>query len=87
MNISKQEIIQKFEELISNDLTHEDIVAWALEKQKAEDIGILNYIPLSEKDIIWNAVVYLACVDLKVNSYEYLHSIENFLEEKEKLKI
>lgn len=78
MQISIDEIRQKFTELISGSVSRESISDWALSRRKAEDDGQLEYVPPSDESKIWDAILYLWGVDSKVSPTEYLHCEDDF---------
>ena len=87
MKISINEIQRAFDDLICERKSREAIASWALELQFAEDANDLIYEPLSDEKKIWDAIGYLTGVDLLNIDGSYLHSIENFVEFKNKLDL
>lgn len=87
MKVSLCEIEEKFNQLIHEKIPREDISAWAKKRQQAEDEDQLEYDPQDEEQRIWKAITYLIGVDLKDMDGSYLHSIENFINFKNKMKI
>ncbi len=85
MKISLNEIKQAFDDLIKERISREEIASWALKLQFAEDDSNLIYDPPTEEKKIWSAIGYLAGVDLKDSPKSYLHSVDDFIEFKNKL--
>jgi len=82
MNLTLENLIQKFDDLISGNSTPEEISNWAKEKQSETDKGCLIYVPSNQKSLMWSAINYLNGVDLKSGPDEFLHSRENFVLER-----
>lgn len=87
MQISLMEIREKFDQLINENMSRELIAEWAKKRQEAEDNDELEYDPPYEEDRIWRAITYLMGVDLKDIDGSDLHSIENFVEFREKIGV
>jgi hypothetical protein len=86
MRISLPEIKQAFDSLIKEQKSREELANWAQKLQFAEDEGILEYEPPSEKAKIWDGIEYLMGVDLKDADGSYLHSKESFIQYKKEKK-
>ena len=78
MKISLDEVNSKFDSLLSESVSREEISDWARETREAHDAGSLDFSPPSEQSRIWDAILYLEGVDLKVGPQEYLHSTGDF---------
>lgn len=87
MQVSINEIRQKFDDLIEEKVSREQISDWAIILETANDENYLEFIPFNEKKRIWRSIIYLTGVDLKDIDGEYLHSIENFMDFRKKIGI
>jgi len=87
MHVSLQEISRIFDQLVTQKISREEASTWALEREKANDDHELEFDPPIEKKRIWEALKYLTGVDLLDLSGEYLHSLQNFIDFRNKLKI
>jgi hypothetical protein len=87
MKVTKEEISNKFDELVNQTISREEIANWAAVRQQAEDQGKLEYNPKKDEKKIWKAITYLIGVDLKDGPNSYLHSIEDFLQFRREIDI
>lgn len=85
MYVSTEEIKKQFEGLIEGINPREYYASWAAEKMIAEDNNELEYESPKDETKIWNGIKYLLGVDLRGLDGEYLHSIDNFIEFKNKM--
>ncbi len=79
LKISVSELRQVFDSLIKEEKSREEVAAWALKFQLAEDENDLQYDPPNEEDKIWDGIQYLTGVDLKNIDGSYLHSLKSFI--------
>lgn len=87
MKVSIKEIKEVFDNLVQEKIPREQIASWASKRQSANDADDLEFEPPTEKKKIWRAITYLMGVDLKNIDGSYLHSIENFVEFRNKMEI
>jgi hypothetical protein len=88
MIVTIDDIRQKFDDLISERTSREEIASFASQAMMAEDQHLLILLPHFEKLRIFGAILYLSGVDLLDfgEDYQrdakgtYLHSIENFVD-------
>jgi hypothetical protein len=80
MEVTLKDIGQKFDDLISERTSREEIADFASQAMGANDQDFLVFKPKSEKSKIWEAILYLSGVDLRVSPDGYLHSIKNFID-------
>jgi len=83
--VSLEDVSLRFDALISQTKTREEVAAWAKQIMKANDDGILTYQPTSQEQTIWKAIVYLSAVDLQDSPTNYLHDASNFIEYRKSL--
>lgn len=69
-----------FIDLIDGTQSREEVASRAFTLMTANDNGFLIYKNQEEAEIVWDSILYLLGVDLKVNKNEYLHSIDNFID-------
>jgi hypothetical protein len=87
MQVTLDEIKTKFKQLINKELSREAVSNWAIELRRSEDDGQLEYIPTHEEQRIWRAISYLTGVDLLDMDGSYLHSIENYIDFRNELRL
>ena len=87
MKVSWQEVNQVFDRLIQGEDSREKTAFWASQRMFANDHDNLEFFPPRDKNLIWDAIKYLTGVDLKDLDGSYLHSVENFMEFRESLRI
>jgi len=87
MKVFLNEVEHIVDDLIQGTKSREQIAFWASLRLSAHDIDDLEFEPLTEKKRIWRVITYLIGVDLKDLDGGYLHSIENFIEFKEKMNL
>jgi len=87
MHVSLTEIIEKFDQLVHEEKSREEIAGWAQQRQIAADMDQLEYDPKNEEKRLWRAITYLMGVDLKDMDGSYLHSMEDFIEFRKKMAI
>jgi hypothetical protein len=85
MEISLLEIRVLFDKLIAQQLTREEIANSARKLREAEDEQALVYVPKSDENAIWEAILFLEGVDLKDSPETYLHNVEDFKHYRDKL--
>jgi hypothetical protein len=84
MKVSLDEIKQAFDTVIAEKKSREEVASWAHQLQLAEDDNNLKYDPPSAEDKIWDGIEYLMGIDLRDADGSYLHSLESFIEYREK---
>ncbi|QVL55049.1 MAG: hypothetical protein KFB95_06955 [Simkaniaceae bacterium] len=85
IKVSLEDIKNKFDELIDEKLTREQVSAWALEKEQANDNELLEYYPINCQPIILDGIQYLTGVDLPTTDRKYLFCKEDFIDYKNQL--
>lgn len=73
MKVNLNEVISIFDRVLSGDITREDASDWAKERQLAADSGELEFETTTEKEKVWNAILYLEGIDLNDGPNSYLH--------------
>ena len=87
MKVSLDEIKQVFDELIDGKKTREEASSWALKRVFASDEKILEYDPPHDEKNIWEAIIFLAGVDMISTDRPYLFDKEDFIEYKHRLDL
>ena len=85
ITVNLKEVKEKFEDIIKEKDSRENVSNWAIKMQRAEDDRMLKYSPESREEEIWNGISYLTGVDLPDLNRKYLHSKEDFIEAKNKI--
>lgn len=80
MKISKNEIEDKFEALISNKVSRESCSNYAYKLMQAFDDGKLEFVPPKDQSKISRGISYLLGVDLLDYDGGYFHSVEDFVD-------
>jgi len=80
MRVTRDEVVTAFEDLLCGARSRENVADWAsrLMRGAGDDVGGLQYEPLSAEAAIWSALVYLSGVDLKDGPTSYLHTLQDF---------
>jgi hypothetical protein len=78
MRVSAADVSAQFDALISGRRSPEDVEQWATARMVAEDAGELAFEPPAEAERLWDAILYLLGVGLRVGPGEYLHSRADF---------
>lgn len=65
MNISRNDIRAIFLALLDGHMSRDAADRWARSVVKEQEAGTLIYVPASDEERIWNAVMFLYGVDLK----------------------
>ena len=76
MVISMKDVQQVFDQLISEKIKREEADRWAYDRVKAFDSNLLEFHPISNEELIWEAISYLYGIDIQISSGEYMHSID-----------
>ncbi len=82
MEVSKQAITAKFDEVLSESVSREAVSDWARVRREADDDGTLTLLPEAERSRLWDALLFLEGVDLKDSPTSYLHNEEDILRER-----
>ena len=77
MKVSVDDVAARFSSLLEGKRTREEVADWALAVRRADDGGLLNYLPPSAEQAIWQALEYLEGADLKDGPDTYLHNDED----------
>ena len=83
--VNIKDVEEKFNDLICEKISREEVSNWALDMQDAEDECSLEYFPKNKEDAIWEGISYLTGVDLPDLNRKYLHCKEDFIREKNKI--
>lgn len=76
-----------FNDLETDMRSREEIANLAVKAMKADDYGILEMMPVSESERIWEAIKYLQGVDIQTAPNVYLHSKGDFASFRKELGI
>jgi len=72
MKISLLDIQQVFNDLLNHKISRDDAEEWARVRMNALDSNELFFDPITKEDLLWDAVIYLSGVGLKISPDEYL---------------
>ncbi len=84
LKVSLDDVKVAFDDLIEERKSREELANWALKLQIADDNQALEYDPPKGEPKIWEGILYLMGVDLKDTDSSYLHSIESFIDFRQK---
>lgn len=87
MQITLQEVIQKFIDLLNDKISHEDAANWAYSIIEQEELENVIFIPFEDKKKIWPALKFLCEIDHKNKSGVYLHDKDEIRKESNKLML
>ena len=82
MEVDLTTIQRKFDAILAASETRESVSNWARELREADDRQQLKIVPASDKQRLWNAILFLEGVDLKDAPDSYLHNEEDIIREK-----
>lgn len=86
ITVTLEDLKDKFDGLINEKISREEIYNWALEKEEAYDNDLLVFYPDKYKPIIWDGVDYLLTVVDSINlDGSYLYGNEDFIDYQKKL--
>lgn len=80
MRITFDDVAQRFEAVISGQISFEDADQWACSIMQGSDDGTLVFEPQSDRDRIWRGITYLRGVDLQSAPGTYLHTLDDVQE-------
>lgn len=86
MKVLLKDIQQKFDALIREVESPEDVASFAALAMEAEDNETLE-LEKASSDKIWKAILYLSGVDLKDTPSSYLHCVKDFDDARKELDI
>jgi uncharacterized protein YfbU (UPF0304 family) len=70
----------KFDALSQNRCTREEVARWAEQVMNLNDQRQVIYTLPSDEERIWEAVMFLMGYDLLVSETDYLHSVEDLMD-------
>lgn len=76
MNLSLLDVKQVFNDLLSRKISREQAEHWAELRMNAFDAGELTFEPCSDQELLWEAVIYLSGVAMKISPDEYMENEE-----------
>lgn len=76
MNVDMKMVRKMFSDVVDNKITREFADRWAYDVMQKCESGNLELIPSSQREEIWDAVMYLYGIDAMDSPGEYLHSDE-----------
>jgi hypothetical protein len=79
------DIKQVFHNLVTGQISREQAERWAESCMEACEEGDLTFVPSSEEELLWDAVIYLSGVAMRVSPTEYLESDESIQAEFESI--
>ncbi len=80
MKLEMKNIHDVFNGILNSKTTREEADRWAYKIMLAFDSGNLEFVPLSDEQLLWSAIQYLHGIDSKISQNEYLHSLEEIQE-------
>ena len=78
MKVTAAELSEQFDALMSRRRPREEVEFWAAERMRANDERRLQFDPPEDEKRLWDAILYLLGVGLKVDEDRYLHGSEDF---------
>lgn len=77
MKINLETICGIFMSVLEGKMTREEADRWAFSMIKREEVGELAFEPPSDKEIIWDSLMYLYGIDSMDEPGQYLHTDED----------
>lgn len=77
MEIDLDTVRRVFSDVLEGRITREAADRWAYGVMQQSELGSLTFSPQTEKDRIWDGVMYLYGIDNTVAPGQYLHSDED----------
>ena len=74
MEVSLEAVRSVFIDVLYDRMTREAADRWAYSIVQASESGTLTFVPVDEKERIWDGVMYLYGIDSKEEPEEYLHT-------------
>ena len=84
MKITLEDIRAKFDALVAQQQSAEQVAAFAMAAIQASDAKRLD-LEKEFADQIWKAILYLSGVDLQISPGRYLHSTDDFLKARQSI--
>jgi len=85
IKVSLEEINNKFDELIDEKTSREEVSNWASKRMFAHDDDLLEFHPTEYRPVIWRGIKYLIGVDLLNPDGSYFHVKDDFIDYKNQL--
>jgi len=76
--VSKKEVLRQIDSLINGAQPRREIAEWAQEIQTLHDNDLLEFLPNSDKDDIWQGIMYLTGVDMPTTDRLFLLEVDDF---------
>jgi hypothetical protein len=86
MEVSVDDILTAFADLMSGAKSPEQTAEWAVSVQHNDDLRLLKYVPPRSEVAIWEALEYLSGVDFRDEPDSYLHNNKDHVVALEKFK-
>jgi len=77
MIVTLNDITERLRSILTGDMTRESASDWATSQIELEDRRELHYSPDVLEDEIWQAIIFLAGIDLLVSPGTYLFGVED----------
>ncbi|RLZ10406.1 hypothetical protein EAH57_04755 [Acinetobacter sp. 2JN-4] len=80
MKISILDVQKIFRDLLNHRISREDAEVWATARMNALDNNELFFDPATQEELLWNAVIYLSGIGLKIVPEEYMEDDDGIKE-------
>lgn len=80
MKISLLDVQEVFECLLSHRISREEAEEWATTRMHALDNNELYFDPVTKEDLLWEAIIYLSGIGLKIAPEKYLEDEDGIRE-------
>lgn len=78
MRVTFDDIADRFEGILSGELSREDADRWAAAVMQADEAGTVEFLPHQDLERIWRGLTYLLGVDMPdPTTTDYLHSLND----------
>ena len=86
IKVSLEELKNKFQSLIDEKTSREEVYKWATKRMFAHDDDLLKFYPIERKPIIWEGISYLLTVVESIDiDGSYLYGKEDFIDYRNQL--
>ena len=86
MNVSFNDVENKFKQVLDGELSREAANDWAYNLMQKRESEELIFLPENDRKRIWDGIKYLYGIDLLENPGEYLLSKEDILDALDDIK-
>ena len=76
-NINLDEVKNTLDKILRRDISREQASNWAMDLRIANDERCLVYLPAELEGVLWDSILFIEGIDLKVDPKTYLYGEED----------